>query len=99
MIKHIVFWNIKKDLDFEGVYEEMKIRVEEMNGKIPGLIKVELGRDFNGSDSAYDVALYSELEDKKALVTYQEHPVHQLVKEFIGAVTSDRAVVDYEIKN
>ena len=97
MVKHIVFWKIKKELDLEGVIEEMKIRVEDMNGKIPGLIKVELGSDFNQSDVAFDVALYSEIESKEALNTYQEHPVHQLVKEFIGAVTSDRAVVDFEV--
>ena len=97
MIKHIVFWKIKADLDFDGVFEEMKIRVEDMNGKIPGLLKVELGRDFNRSDFAFDVVLYSELEDKEALALYQDHPVHQLVKEFIGAVTSDRAIVDYLI--
>ena len=101
MIKHIVFWNIKEDLDIEGVFEEMKLRVEAMNGlgpgEIPGLIKVELGRDFNGGDVAYDVALYSELKDKDALKVYQEHPMHLHVKEFIGAVTREPAVVDYEI--
>lgn len=97
MIKHIVFWKIKEDLDFEGVLEEMKFRVEDMNGKIPGLHKVELGTDFNRSEPAFDVALYSELEDKEALATYQAHPVHQLFKEFIGAVTSERVVVDYEL--
>ena len=97
MIKHIVFWTIKKDLDSEGVYEEMKIRVESMNGKIPGLLKVELGRDFSASNVSFDVALYSELEDSEALVLYQDHPVHLHVKEFIGAVTESRAVVDYKI--
>jgi hypothetical protein len=97
MVKHIVFWKIKNELDFDGVYEEMKIRVEDMNGKIPGLLHVELGRDFNRSEPAFDVVLYSELTDEKALSEYQDHPVHQLVKEFIGAVTDDRAVVDYEI--
>jgi hypothetical protein len=97
MVKHIVFWNIKEDLDIEGVFEEMKVRVEAMNGEIPGLIKVELGRDFNSSDITFDVALYSELEDRKALSVYQDHPMHLHVKEFIGAVTSGRAIVDYEI--
>ena len=96
MVKHIVFWNIKEDLDIEGVFEEIKLRVEAMNGEIPGLIKVELGRDFNGSEIAYDIALYSELENKHALQTYQDHPMHLHVKEFVGAVTSTRAVVDYE---
>ena len=32
MVKHIVFWNIKEDLDIEGVFEELKIRVNAMNG-------------------------------------------------------------------
>ena len=97
MVKHIVFWNIKEDLDIEGVYEEMKVRVEAMNGEIPGLLKVELGRDFNKGEAAYEVALYSELVDRQALQTYQDHPMHLHVKEFIGAVTIARAVVDYEI--
>ena len=97
MVKHLVFWKIKDDLDFLGVYEEMKIRVEALNGEIPGLIKVELGKDFNGSDVSYDLGLYSELENKEALEIYREHPKHQFVKEFISAVTKDRAVVDYEV--
>ncbi len=97
MVKHIVFWKIKEDLDRQGVYEEMKIRVEAMNGEIPGLLKVELGQDFSNSDAAYDVALYAELENREALQTYQDHPKHLHVKEFIGAVTHQRCVVDYEL--
>ena len=97
MIKHIVFWKVKEDLDLDGVCEEMKIRVEAMNGEIPGLVHVELGKDFNGSEVAYDIALYSEIESEAALKAYQDHPKHQFVKEFIGAVTSERCVVDYTI--
>ena len=97
MVKHIVFWKIKPELDIDGVYEEMKVRIEAMNGQIPGLMKAELGRDINHGDVAYDVALYSEMEDIGALKVYQDHPVHQHVKEFIGAVTSDRCVVDFEV--
>jgi len=97
MVKHIVFWTIKEDLDIEGVYEEMKIRVDAMNGEIPGLKMVEVGKDFLGNDASYDVALYAELDNKEDLETYQNHPKHLHVKEFIGAVTSSRCVVDYEV--
>ncbi len=97
MVKHIVFWNVKDDLDREGVFEELKIRVEAMNGEVPGLIHVELGRDFNRGDAAYDIAMYSELENRNALKVYADHPAHLHVKEFIGAVTTGRTVVDYEI--
>ena len=97
MVKHIVFWKIKPELDIEGVYDEMKVRVDAMNGEIPGLISVELGRDFIKNDASYDVALNAQLKDIEALRIYQEHPAHLHVKEFIGAVTSERCVVDYEI--
>lgn len=98
MVKHLVFWNIKDDLDFDGVYQEMKIRVEALNGEIPGLIKVELGRNFNGGKMAYDIGLYSELDSREALEVYRDHPKHVFVKEFISAVTKDVCVVDYEVK-
>ena len=97
MVKHIVFWKIKEYLDLQGVYEEIRVRVEAMNDEIPGLIKVELGRDFNNSAVAFDVALYAEIESKEALAVYQDHHMHLHVKGFIGAVTSERSVVDYEI--
>ncbi len=97
MVKHIVFCNIKEDLDIEGVFEEIKIRAEAMNGEIPGLVKVEIGRDFNGSEVAFDVALYAELKNMDALKVYQDHPMHLHAKDFIGAVTSERGVVDYEV--
>ena len=33
---------------------------------------------------------------REALADYQVHPEHEAVKEFIGAVTAERWVVDYE---
>lgn len=97
MVKHIVFWKIDETLNKEEVASKMIHELKALQGNIPGLIHIEAGRDFNGSSVAFDVALYSELASHEALATYQDHPLHVKVKEYIGSVTIDRCVVDYDI--
>ena len=66
-----------------------------LDGKIPGLISIDAGTDINRSGAAWDVVLISEHESKEALETYQAHPDHVEVKNFIGSVAAERVVVDY----
>ena len=95
MIKHIVFWKIQNDNQKKNNMLKMKQILEALVGVVPGLLKAEVGFNFN--PNGFDVSLYSELESKKALDTYQNHPAHLKVKEFVHNVTIDRAVCDYEI--
>ena len=95
MVKHIVFWNIKAGLDKETVGNEMKSKLEALAGQIPGLLKAEVGLDFNRSAAAFDIALCSEFTDEAALANYGPHPLHEAAKAYIGGVTDGRAVVDY----
>lgn len=99
MVKHIVFWKLKDEAagnDKATNARLIKEKLEDLNGKIGGLIKVEVGIDFLGGGN-YDVALYSELISKEALDTYQNHPLHQAVLPFVREVVSDRKAVDFEI--
>ena len=62
MVKHIVMWNLA---DKDKVAENgaiMKQKLEALVGVVPGLLRAEVGVGFNG----YDVALYTELEDRAA---------------------------------
>ncbi|MBQ7792247.1 MAG: Dabb family protein [Clostridia bacterium] len=99
MVKHIVFWNIKQEVNGE-TKEQIMLRMKEMlealNGKIPGLIKAEVGIDKNRSQAAFDICLYSEFPDWESLNFYQDHPLHVACKDYIGAVAEERAVCDYE---
>jgi hypothetical protein len=97
MVKHIVFWKVNEEFDKEAICLEIKARLESLAGNIPGLEHIEVGRDFNNSPVAFDVALYSTLDSKEALENYQVHPLHEAAKAYIGTVTTERAVVDYEI--
>jgi hypothetical protein len=100
MIKHIVFWRLK---DFaEGTAKQenaqkVKTMLEEMRGKIPGMLKLEVGLDFERSESASDIALYTEFDTRASLDAYQSHPLHMKVKEFLPLVRTERRVVDYEV--
>jgi hypothetical protein len=100
MVKHIVVWKLKPSA--EGAdrvvnAERGKSALEGLRGKIPGMSHIEVGINFNSTDAAYDVALYSEFESREALNVYQDHPEHVRVKSFIKRVRDVRVVVDYEV--
>ena len=100
MVKHIVFWTLKESAGGRSKEDnalEMKSRLEALNGRIPGLISLEVGIDFSRSEASCDAALYSEFEDREALAVYQNHPEHIAVREFVSRVRSQRFLVDYEV--
>ncbi len=101
MIKHIVMWKVKEHEvhgSKEEVMKKIKIGLEGLKGEIDGLLEVEVGINFNSSDAAYDVVLYSILESKEALEAYQAHPKHlKVANELVRQVAISRIVVDYEI--
>ncbi|MDD5224306.1 MAG: Dabb family protein [bacterium] len=99
MIKHIVFWKLKDSAEGRGKEEnarKVKALLEGLNGKIPGMIHLEVGIDFSATESSSDIALYSEFESREALDRYQADLEHLKVKPFIKSVRSERVIVDYE---
>jgi hypothetical protein len=100
MIKHIVFWRLKDSAhgnDKATNASLIKQKLEGLHGKIPGLLKIEVGFDFIHADTSSDVALYSEMTDRAALDTYQVHPLHKEVGAFIKEAVCERRAVDYEV--
>ena len=100
MIKHIVLWKLKDFAEGATMQEnalKVKAMLEDMRGKIPGMLKLEVGLNFEASDSASDIALYTEFKSREALDSYQIHPEHMKVKKFLPLVRNERRVIDYEI--
>jgi hypothetical protein len=75
----------------------MKHRLESLQGKVPGLQYIEVGRDFSGKAAAMDMVLHTEFNSMDDLAAYAAHPEHLKVVEFIKPRVCERAVVDYEI--
>lgn len=100
MIKHIVMWKLKEyaaGAKAQQNAEILKTRLLALKDSIPEIKEMEVGFNFNPSEAACDVALYSVFESKEGLETYQLHPEHQKVAVFVNEIRSDRSVVDYEI--
>ncbi|MDR1809223.1 MAG: Dabb family protein [Prevotella sp.] len=99
MLKHIVFWKLKGQAHGNNKAVNavlIKKKLENLGGKIDGLLHIEVGCDVLGGAN-YDLALYAELTDKTALDRYQNHPLHQAELPFIRDAVEDRKAVDYEI--
>jgi len=99
MVKHIVFWKLKEFANGMTKAENalaIKQKLENLNGKIDGCLKIEVGFDFLHSEESADVVLYSEFENKEALQFYASHALHKAVMPFIAEARTERRVIDIE---
>ncbi|MDP4132798.1 MAG: Dabb family protein [Bacillota bacterium] len=98
MVRHIVFWKLKEEACGNTKLENAKIikeKLEALQGKIPGIIDMQVGINENGGE--YDAALISTFESMDALKSYDSHPEHLKVREFVKTVRESRASVDFNI--
>jgi hypothetical protein len=101
MIKHIVIWKlINKTTPLEKSTDALVIKngLEDLVGKIPGLLKAEVGIDFSGKETSGDIVLYAEFASQEALENYRNHPEHVRVgKNIVRPRTFGRTMIDYQI--
>ena len=98
MIVHIVMFKFKQEKKQDNILL-VKEALEGLVKKIPELKCLEVGIDFNQSERAFDLSLYSTFNTKNDLKVYATHPVHLEVVALIKSVTSESKVVDYEVRS
>ena len=96
MIVHIVMFKFNEEKKQENLLV-VKNALEELVSKIPMLQSIEVGIDFNQSERAFDLSLYSTFNTKDDLSAYAVHPAHLEVVKLIKGVTNESKVVDYTI--
>jgi hypothetical protein len=92
MIRHIVLWRLKSPPDFDKVREAL----ERQAGRIPGLLRVEVGRSFNTGRRAVDFVLICDFEDRDALEAYHRHPAHMETRAIVDPLVTDHWIADYQ---
>ena len=100
MVRHVILWNLKDEFTNEEkqkIKENIKTKLEGLNGKIPGLLEIKV--NINGLESSTaDLMLDSTLESKEALKDYAVHPEHvKVANEDVRPFTSVRSCLDFEI--
>jgi hypothetical protein len=98
MIRHIVMWNVAGNTADERQRNIERVRdlFHGLRGRIPGLLRLEIGVDGASADYACDVVLYSEFESRAALAAYATHAEHLRVRDQLVGVRIARHQVDYE---
>ncbi len=100
MVKHIVFWRLKRELsedERDQAFARIKAGFEALPGKIPGLLKIEIGLDYGQGPDASDLVLYSEFDSKASVTGYEAHAEHAALVPLVRDVRTERRVVDYEL--
>ncbi|MBQ7766654.1 MAG: Dabb family protein [Lachnospiraceae bacterium] len=99
MVKHVILWQLKDELSVEEkneVKKGIKEGLENLAGKIPGLIEIKVQIDGLASSNV-DVMLDSSFTDEEALKGYAVHPDHVAVADGkVRPFTKTRACMDYE---
>lgn len=94
MIKHIVFFKLKDSTP--ELINKVKGLLLAMDGKIEVLRSIEVGVDVLRTERSYDMALVTTFDSLEDLQTYQVHPIHVEVSQFIATVRESAVAVDYE---
>lgn len=97
MIEHVVLFAVTPGTDSEQV-DEMVAAVRELPSRIPGIVSVSIGQNFNNRGKNYTHGLVVRLESSEALDTYLEHPAHvEVVEDKIRPIVDDVLALDWVV--
>ena len=100
MVKHIILWTLKEmdDSEKESVKAGIKEGLENLKGKIPGLVDIKVITSGSLSSSNADLMLDSTFESEDDLKNYAKHPEHVAVADGkVRPFTIIRACLDFEV--
>ena len=94
ILANVLGWEFK---DLDRVIEEIEGLLLGLTKKINDLESLEVGRNFNEGDAAYDLVLITTHQSTESLNRYQDHPEHIKVATRIKSLVGSRVVVDFII--
>lgn len=100
MVKHIILWTLKDMPEAEKakVKQDIKVNLEALQGKIPGLLEIKVIIDGRLDSSTADLMLDTTFETAEALKGYAKHPEHVAAADnFVRPFTAIRSCLDYEL--
>lgn len=80
-----------------GRMQEIEDLLLELQDSVEDVVTLEVGRNINEGDAAYDLVLITTHNDRESLNRYQVHPNHVKVASRIKSLVQKRVVVDFEI--
>lgn len=98
MVRHIVLFQLKQNLDKDTkneVMQNFKEGIEALPQVIPFIRNIEVGFNIN-ADEAWDICLNSEFSSLEDVRLYASNPHHVKVAGALKPFLAGRACTDYE---
>ncbi|NEO28747.1 MAG: Dabb family protein [Kamptonema sp. SIO4C4] len=96
MIEHIVLFKWKTEATHNQITSVLT-HLRGMPDKIPDIMDISCGENFTNRAQGFTHGLVVRFRDRKALDSYQKHPIHQeIVEEQIKPILADILALDYE---
>jgi quinol monooxygenase YgiN len=95
MIRHIVLWRLKPE--GRERFEEIRAALHAQRGRVPGLLRVEVGRSFATGRRGVDFALVCDFESRAALEAYHRHGAHLETRAIVDPLVEEHWIADYEL--
>jgi hypothetical protein len=95
MIRHIVLWRL--NADGHARFDEIRAALEAQRGRVPGLLRIEVGRSFAAGRRAVDFALVCDFESRAALEAYHRHAAHHETRAIVDPLVAEHWIADYEL--
>ena len=101
MVKHIILWKLRSDLN-EAQKRELALAIKQglegLKGQVPGLIDIRVQIDGHLETSNADIMLDSTLDSFESLKAYAVHPAHLAVANGVVRPNTElRTCLDYEV--
>lgn len=94
MLKHIVVWKYREDVEEELRHEHVA-RLRRLPSLIKGIEQFDVGFDVLRLPRSYDTGLVAVFRDRATLDAYTVHAEHILVAEFGRTISESVVSVDF----
>jgi hypothetical protein len=93
-VNHHVWIKFRPDVP-AAVVDEIVAELRALRGAVPGILDLNIGRNFTDRANGYTHGLMVILQDKAALAAYAPHPAHVAVATKLRA-NAEVMALDYE---
>lgn len=96
MIKHVVIWSLRPEVDREAALGRITSLLEGLAGVVESIRSIAAVRNVAYAGQNGDIAVVAEFDDVAGLDAYQVHPRHQEVAAEIRTLVASRAAIDWQ---
>jgi hypothetical protein len=95
VIRHVVAWTLREDVDRDASVAEIRRVLEGLVGVVPSIRELRVVENVAYPGKNADVAVVAAFDDEVGLDAYQVHPDHQAAAAVVRGFVTGRTAIDW----